>query len=110
MIEYFLCMVLFSVGLYAVFAKRNILKIILGIAIMGYAIDVFFVLVGYKTDGEIPILKPGVTVFVDPLVQAMVLTTILIGLALVIFMLVLAIRLQEKYGTLNISEIRKLKG
>ncbi|MFC1501314.1 sodium:proton antiporter [Elusimicrobiota bacterium] len=110
MIEYFLCMILFSIGLYGVFAKRNILKIILGIAIMGYAIDMIFVLAGYKTDGEIPILKPGLTVFVDPLVQAMVLTTILISLALIIFLLVLAMRIYEKYGTLNISEIKKLKG
>ena len=45
MMEYFLCMTLFTVGLYAVVVKRDLVKIIIGIAIMDYAVNLF--LIGY---------------------------------------------------------------
>ena len=110
MIEYFLCMVLFSVGLYAMLAKRNLLKIIIGVAVMGYAINLFFLLVGYKKGGEIPIIERTGQVCVDPLAQAFVLITVLIGLSLTVLMVALAMRLFEKYRTLDMDEIKNLKG
>ncbi|MCX6348536.1 MAG: NADH-quinone oxidoreductase subunit K [Candidatus Aureabacteria bacterium] len=47
---------------------------------------------------------------VDPLPQALVLTAIVIGLATTALIAAIAIRLYEKYGTFDITEIRKLKG
>lgn len=47
---------------------------------------------------------------VDPLPQAMVLTTIVISLALTIVVVSLALRIYEKYGTFDITKIRRLKG
>jgi multicomponent Na+:H+ antiporter subunit C len=47
---------------------------------------------------------------VDPVPQALVLTSIVIGLSVTMLMVAMAIRLYEKYGTLDITEIRKLKG
>ena len=44
---YMLCLILFSVGLYCVLRKRNLIKIIIGIGIMEYAVNLFFVLSGY---------------------------------------------------------------
>ncbi|MDP2981321.1 MAG: NADH-quinone oxidoreductase subunit K, partial [Candidatus Omnitrophota bacterium] len=41
---YFLCLMLFCVGLYGVLRKRNIIKMIVGLGIMGYAMNLFFVL------------------------------------------------------------------
>lgn len=110
--EYFLCLVLFGVGMYALLAKRSLLKIIIGVALMGYAVNLLFVLAGYRTDGEAPILHEGMGAapVVDPLAQALVLVTIIIGLAVTILLAALAIRLHEKYGTFDISEIRQLKG
>ena len=48
--------------------------------------------------------------FVDPLVQALVLTAIVIGLATTAFVLTLAYRIYEEYGTTDVSELRRLKG
>lgn len=110
--EYFLCLVLFGVGMYALLVKRNLLKIIIGIALMGYSVNLLFVLAGYRAGGEAPILHDGTgaQMAVDPLAQALVLVTIIIGLAVTILLAALAIRLHEKYGTFDISEIRRLKG
>jgi multicomponent Na+:H+ antiporter subunit C len=47
---------------------------------------------------------------VDPLPQAMVLTTILIDLAITAVAVGLAVRIYEKYGTFDITKIRRLKG
>ena len=48
--------------------------------------------------------------FVDPLPQAMILTSIVIGLATTAVLLAVAIRLHKKYGTFNIDEIKSLRG
>ena len=42
---YLLCLVLFCVGLYCILRKRNIIKIIVGIIIAEYAVNLLFILV-----------------------------------------------------------------
>ncbi len=112
MTAYFLCLVLFSIGVYCVLRKRNLIKIIIGLGIIEYAVNLFFVLIGYRTEGRSPILAPDQAVknMVDPLPQALVLTAIVIGLAVTALIVAIAIRIYEKYGTFDITRINKLKG
>jgi multisubunit Na+/H+ antiporter MnhC subunit len=109
---YFLCLVLFCVGLYGVLRKRNIIKIIIGLAIIEYAVNLFLILIGYRTYGRAPISAQDQVIknMVDPLPQAMVLTAIVIGLAVLVVLVSLAIRIYEKYGTFDITKIKRLKG
>ena len=109
---YFLCLVLFCVGLYCVLRKRNLIKIIIGLGIIEYAVNLFFVLAGYRMHGRAPILAKGQEILnmVDPLVQALVLTAIVIGLATTALIVSIAIRIYVKYGTFDITKIRKLRG
>ncbi|MBT9164991.1 MAG: Na(+)/H(+) antiporter subunit C1 [candidate division WS2 bacterium] len=118
---YLLTLVLFCTGLYAVLVKKNLIKIIIGISIMEYAINLFFVLIGYKHGGVFPIisksdiiskpytLNPELTM-VDPLPQALILTAIVIGLATTALLAAIAVRLYEKTGTFDITKMRKLHG
>ena len=112
MTAYMLCMVLFSIGLYCVLRKRNIIKIIIGIGIMEYATNLFFILVGYVKDGHSPICvrDQAITRMVDPLPQVVVLTAIVLGLSITLLLISVAIKLYEKYGTFDITKINKLKG
>jgi multicomponent Na+:H+ antiporter subunit C len=112
MTVYILCFILFSVGLYCVLRKRNIIKIVIGIGIIEYSINLFFVLAGYRTGGRSPIFLHDTTVtnMVDPLTQAVVLTSIVIGLSVTLMLIALAIRIYERYGTFDITKINKLKG
>ena len=68
----------------------------------------------YQINGRTPILSPdqniSSSVMVDPLVQALVLTSIVIGLATTALVVGVAIRIYDKYGTFDITKIRKLKG
>ena len=43
-----LCFALFVVGLYCVLTKRNVIKIVIGLTIMEYSVNLFLVLLGYK--------------------------------------------------------------
>jgi multicomponent Na+:H+ antiporter subunit C len=112
MIVYILAVFLFLIGLYGVVVKRNLIKIVIGIAIMEYSVNLFLILIGYVKDGTAPIITDQVSeiVFVDPLPQAMVLTAIVIGLATTALLLAIAIRIYKKYGTFDIREIKNLKG
>ena len=113
---YMLTFALLMVGLYGVIAKRNVIKIILGVLIIDYAVNMLLVLIGYRHNGVAPIATAGEDVkawaaaSVDPLPQAMVLTSIVIGLGLAALMVAMAIRLYQKYGTFDMNEIRRLKG
>lgn len=112
MIEYILCLVLFCIGLYCVLRKRNIIKIVIGLGIIEYAVNLFLVLVGYRMYGRAPVLAKDqiVSNIVDPLPQALVLTAIVINLAVTALIVAIAIRIYEKYGTFDITKIKRLRG
>jgi len=113
---YYLCFLVFLIGLYGVTCKKNIVKIIIGFSLMEYSVNLFLILLGYKKEGIPPILSKGQDVLefsqkaVDPLPQALVLTSIVIGLGVLSLMVAIAIRLYQRYGTFDITEIKKLKG
>ena len=109
---YLLCLALFCVGLYGVLRKRNLVKIIVGLGIMEYAMNLFFVLLGYRFHGRAPIEAQDQNILnmVDPLPQALVLTSIVIGLGITALVISIAIRIYEKYGTFDITKIKRLKG
>ncbi|MCK5241717.1 cation:proton antiporter subunit C [bacterium] len=113
---YSLCLILIGIGLYGILTKRNIVKIIIGFVIMEAGVHLLLILIGYRMQGEAPILQPGmklsefITRAVDPLPQALTLTSIVIGLGVLALMIAIAIRLYERYKTFDITEMRRLKG
>jgi len=113
---YLLVFLLFMIGLYGVVAKKNIIKIVIGLVIMEYAINLFIVMLGYRSNGVAPIIEKTtnkaafMSQCVDPLPQAMVLTSIVIGLGILALMVGICIRLYERYGTFDITKMKRLKG
>lgn len=109
---YLLCLILFCIGLYGVLRKRNLVKIIIGLGIIEYSMNLFFVLLGYRFGGRAPIdaQNQNIANMVDPLPQALVLTSIVIGLGVTALVISIAVRIYEKYGTFDITKIKKLKG
>lgn len=113
---YSLCFVLILIGLYGVLVQRNTVKIIISLLVMEYGIHLFLVLLAYRPEGVPPIVEPGVEraawmqQSVDPLPHALVLTSLVIGLGVLALMVALSIRLYERYGTFDVSKMRRLKG
>ena len=112
MIVYLLSLVLFSIGIYCIVRKRNIIKIIIGVIISEYAVNLFFILLAYKVKGRAPLYSKGMVIenMVDALPQAVVLTSILIGLATSVILIVIALKIFDKYKTFDITKIKDLKG
>jgi multicomponent Na+:H+ antiporter subunit C len=103
---------LIAVGLYIMVAKKNLIKVLIGLSLFETGINLLFIAVGYLAGGTAPIfsrpdLLPGR--MVDPVPQAVVLTAIVIGVAVLALALSLTIRLYEHYGTLNLRKVRDLK-
>lgn len=112
MTVYLLTLVLFCTGIYCVVRKRNVIKLIIGVIIMEYAVNLFFILTAYRMEGRSPIYsaREDILNMVDPLPHALVLTAIVIGLASTALLVGIAMRIYEKYGTFDITKIRELKG
>jgi multicomponent Na+:H+ antiporter subunit C len=120
---YALCFLLFTIGLYCAVVKKNMVKIVIGIMIMEYAVNLFLIMLGYRAGGVAPIvtgdqlsstmgevLPTFINTSVDPLPQALVLTAIVISLGSLALMISICIRTYQRYGTFDITEIRRLKG
>jgi multisubunit Na+/H+ antiporter MnhC subunit len=113
---YSLCLVLILIGLFGALSKKNIVKIIIGLLIMEYGVNLFLILLGYREKGIAPIIDnvkeidKVANLGVDPLPQALVLTAIVIGLGTLALAVGIAIRLYERYGTFDITKIRRLRG
>lgn len=120
---YALCFLLFVIGLYCAVVKKNLVKIVIGLAVMEYAVNLFLIMLGYRTGGTAPIIGRGdlesgtdkivasfINTSVDPLPQALVLTSIVISLGSLALLISLCIRIYGKYGTFDITEIRRLRG
>ena len=85
---------------------------LVGLSIMETGVNVLLISVGYVSGKSAPILSEGITPdkAVDPIPQALVLTAIVIGVATTAMALSVVINLYEKYKTLNVEEIRRLRG
>ncbi|HAM37997.1 MAG TPA: cation:proton antiporter [Elusimicrobia bacterium] len=101
---------LFLIGLYCVVVKDNLIKIIIGIKIMGYGVCLFYIMISYKSDAIAPIIIKGVKNYTDPLPQALIPAIMAASFAAMILMLATSIRLFEKHKTLDMSKIKELKG
>ena len=113
---YSLSLLLILVGLYGAVSNRNLVKVVISQVIASHGVHLLLVLIGYRAGGTPPILEPGVgaetfaQIAVDPLPQALVLTSIVIGLGVLALLVALAVRLYERYGTFDLARIRRLRG
>ena len=99
-------------ALYSMLTQKNLIKICIAIAILGSSVNMFLVLTGYRHGGGIPIyyLQGAQEDMVLPTPQCLSLTAIVIALATTALMLSMVILINKHYGTLDIDEIKRLKG
>ncbi len=109
---------LIAIGIYAIIFKRNLIKIAVGITILESGVNLFLITLGYREGGVAPIftnLPPGISPdqipekMVLPVPQALTLTSIVIGVAVLALILSFTINIYRKYGTLDAGKIRRLK-
>jgi multicomponent Na+:H+ antiporter subunit C len=90
-----------SVGLYLAMS-RDLMRIVVGLAMLGSAVNLFVFAAGRLGHGAPPLVAAGAETVVhpvaNPLPQALVLTAIVIGFALACFSVALVLSLQRRTG------------
>ena len=114
MFNYIAAVLLIVLGLYCILFKKDLIKIVLGMGIVDYGINLFIVSVGFNDGGTAPIftlsdLLSG-AYFVDPVQQALTLTSIVIGAWVDAMALSLVIKIYKQHKTRNADEVRGLHG
>ncbi|MDO9079901.1 MAG: cation:proton antiporter subunit C [Desulfuromonadales bacterium] len=111
--NYWLYVVLMMIGFYAMIGKRNLVKKLLGMNIFQTAIILFYVSMGAKRGGGIPILDKEaalagavkVAEVVNPLPHVLMLTAIVVSVSVTGVALAVMQRIYKEYGTLEEDEI-----
>ena len=105
--------ILFGIGFTILLLNSNLIKKIIGLNIMDTSIFLFFIAKGYIKGKEAPIIIgsfKGVESYVNPIPSALMLTGIVIAVSTTAFALSLTIKVHEKYGTVELDEIAKIRG
>ena len=105
---------LIVLGLYCIVVKYNLIKTVIGLSIMDYGVNLLIITICFNPGGTAPNFTAGeltpASYFVDPIPQALTLTSIVIGACVTAMSLALVIKLEEQYGTTDTREIRRLRG
>ncbi len=112
--NYWIYITLMMIGLYAMIAKNNLVKKIVGMNIFQTAIILFYVSIGAKKGATIPIIEHAhganahavhAVDYINPLPHVLMLTAIVVAVATLGVALALAIKVYDRYKTLEEDEI-----
>ncbi len=101
--NYWVFVALLMIGFYAVIARDNLVKKLLGLSIFQAAVFLLFISMGNVDGGTAPIIMNddwGV-VFSNPLPQVLILTAIVVGISTLALGLAIVVRIKEAYGTIS---------
>ena len=107
---YWVFAVLLMIGFYAVIAKLNLIKKLLGLSLFQAAVFLLYITMGKVEGGTAPIFQGGVgeQLFSNPLPQVLILTAIVVGISTTALGLGIVIRIKEEYGTIEEHEIQEI--
>lgn len=104
--------IIMAVGFYGLMTRRNLIRMILSLAIAETGLQLVMIAAGYVRGGTAPILDDAARAsgtLVDPVPQALVLTAIVIGVAVNAFLLALVIKMYDAKGSLDAGDYKELR-
>jgi multicomponent Na+:H+ antiporter subunit C len=111
-LPYALAAFVFLAGLYGIVTSRNLIHLTVCVSVAQSGTYVLLLAIGYRDRGTAPIFSdvPTSRRTVDPVVQALTLTDIVVSVAVMALLLALAILAYRHRNTLDPSELAELKG
>ncbi|HSW56898.1 MAG TPA: cation:proton antiporter subunit C [Dehalococcoidales bacterium] len=109
---YYLSTVLLALGIWGMFAKRNLMKKLIALTIFQVSIMLIFISSSFKTSATIPIFDPdlGLTnpdLYINPLPHVLMLTAIVVMVATSGVALAVILMIYRRYHTLDEHELTK---
>jgi multicomponent Na+:H+ antiporter subunit C len=111
-LPYLLAVWIFLVGLFGIARSRNFIHLVVCLSVTQSSTYVLLLSIGYVKGGTAPIfkdVKPG-TKAVDPVVQALTLTDIVVSVTVAALLLSLAILGKHHAGTMDPEELHPMQG
>ncbi|MBW2467499.1 MAG: cation:proton antiporter subunit C [Deltaproteobacteria bacterium] len=116
--NYWIYILLMMIGLYAMLAKNNLVKKVIGMSIFQTAIIVFYVSTGAKHKASIPIIAHGhghdvvetaidFTHYANPLPHVLMLTAIVVSVGTLGVALAICLGIYKRYNSLEEDEIQE---
>jgi multicomponent Na+:H+ antiporter subunit C len=111
-LPYLLAVWIFLVGLVGIVTSRNLIHIAVCVSVCQSATYVLLLAIGYRKHGTAPVFGdiPTSRKTVDPVVQSLTLTDIVVAVAVSALLLAIALKTHEHEGSLDPSEVAELKG
>ncbi len=105
--NYWVFAVALMIGFYAVIARGNLIKKLLGLSIFQSAVFLMYITMDKVEGGTAPIIQPGVPdqIYSNPLPQVLILTAIVVGVSTTALGLAVVVRIKETYGSIEEHEI-----
>jgi len=102
---------LFLAGIYGVVTSKNYVHLIMCLAVLQSSTYVLLITIGHRTGAMAPVYADVAqgTPAVDPIVQALMLTDVVVEAVVMALLLGLAMQIHQRVGTLDPDKIRFLR-
>jgi multicomponent Na+:H+ antiporter subunit C len=102
---------LFVIGLWGVVSSRDLVRTVLSLTIVQSSTYLLLLGVGYRHGGKAPIVAdiPNTSRLVDPVVQVLVLTDIVIEATITALLLALVVQAHKRFGSVDPADLRPLR-
>ena len=107
--NYWVFAILLMTGFYAVIAKLNLVKKLIGLSLFQAAVFLLYITMGKVDGGTAPIFSGAAdAVFSNALPQVLILTAIVVGISTTALGLGIVVRIKEEYGSIEEDEIQEI--
>ena len=106
--HYWVFAILLMIGFYAVIAKLNLIKKLIGLSLFQAAVFLLYITMGNVEGASAPIYGFGAETFSNPLPQVLILTAIVVGISTMALGLGLVVRIKEEYDSIEEDEIQEI--
>jgi multicomponent Na+:H+ antiporter subunit C len=103
--SYIVTVFLMVAGLYILVARTNLLKKLIGLALLQTSVYLLYIAPGKLIGATAPIIAEGFDRYSNPLPHVLILTAIVVGVATLALGLALVVRIREAYGSIEEDEI-----
>ena len=100
------------VGLYGIVTSRDLIHLVICLSVVQSSTYVLLISIGYKKGGEPPVFADSAADAraVDPIVQALTLTDVVVGATVTALLLAIAVQAHKRYGSLDPDKLRAMRG
>lgn len=112
LIPYAVAAWLFFCGLYGIVTSKHLVHTVVCLAVLQTSTYVLLLAIGFRWHGVAPVfagISPGVTT-VDPVVQALMLTDVVVEATVMALLLAMVVKVHEKAGTLSPDDLKVMRG